>query len=106
MARVHASGASLAIAAPCDLLFLATEVNEWAWCASVLEGEPSRWQGLEQALQAAALADVLDPETLLPPVLEESAAMARFEQLAAREIRTDLRALLAERARARSAVRA
>ncbi len=94
--RVHASGASLAIAAPCDLLFLATEVNEWAWCASVLERDPTDWRGLEGALREAALADAPDPEAFLPPVLEESAAMARFEQLAEREMRPDLRALLAE----------
>jgi len=30
VARVHASGASLALAAPLDQLFTATEVNEWA----------------------------------------------------------------------------
>ena len=98
VARVHASGASLAIAAPCDLLYLATEVNEWAWCATVLERDPARWGGLEEALYAAALADALDPEAVLPPVLEESAAMTRFEQLQKREIRPALRVLLRERA--------
>ncbi len=30
--RRHASGASLALVAPLDQLFSATEVNEWAWC--------------------------------------------------------------------------
>ncbi len=34
--RAHAKGASLAIAAPTDQLFTATEVNEWAWEAAVL----------------------------------------------------------------------
>lgn len=33
--RVHRSGASLAFAAPADQLYTATEINEWAWCASV-----------------------------------------------------------------------
>lgn len=33
--RVHASGTSLAFVAPPDQLYTATEVNEWAWCASV-----------------------------------------------------------------------
>lgn len=33
--RVHASGASLALSAPVDQLFSATEVNEWAWLASI-----------------------------------------------------------------------
>src|SRR4029077_6624914 len=37
IARRHASGASLAIAAPSDQLFLATEVNEWALCAALVE---------------------------------------------------------------------
>ncbi|MEO8011565.1 MAG: Mur ligase family protein, partial [Dokdonella sp.] len=31
VARVHASGASLALAAPVDQLFTATEINEFAW---------------------------------------------------------------------------
>jgi len=34
VARPHASGASLAFAAPLDQLFCATEVNEWAWCCA------------------------------------------------------------------------
>lgn len=33
--RVHLSGASLAFVAPADQLYTATEINEWAWCASV-----------------------------------------------------------------------
>ena len=33
--RVHASGTSLAFVAPADQLYTATEINEWAWCASV-----------------------------------------------------------------------
>lgn len=32
VARRHASGVSLALVAPLDQLFSATEVNEWAWC--------------------------------------------------------------------------
>lgn len=35
VARVHASGASLAFAAPLDRLYAATEINEWAWLASL-----------------------------------------------------------------------
>ncbi len=37
VARLHASGASLAFSAPVDQLFCATEVNEWAWLASLGE---------------------------------------------------------------------
>lgn len=33
--RVHATGASLTFVAAADQLYTATEVNEWAWCASV-----------------------------------------------------------------------
>lgn len=33
--RVHRSGTSLAFVAPIDQLYTATEINEWAWCASV-----------------------------------------------------------------------
>jgi hypothetical protein len=35
VARRHSVGASLAIAAPLDQLFTATEVNEWALCAAL-----------------------------------------------------------------------
>ena len=43
--REHASGASLAFAAPADRLYTATEVNEWAWLATLAQagmptGEP------------------------------------------------------------------
>ncbi len=34
VARRHASGVSLALVAPLDQLFSATEVNEWAWCCA------------------------------------------------------------------------
>jgi len=93
--RVHANGASLAIAAPCDLLFLATEVNEWAWCASLQQRDPLRWHGLEAGLLAAALENAADPGTVIAPVLDETAAMSRFHQLREREINPALRLLLA-----------
>jgi len=38
--RRHAGGVLLAITAPLDLLLLATEVNEWALCASLVERDP------------------------------------------------------------------
>jgi len=95
VARTHASGASLALAAPVDALYTATEVNEWALCAALLEQDGARWRGLEEQLVAAALEDAADVEDFIPPVLEERAALARFERLAAREARPVLRALLA-----------
>ena len=100
VARLHARGVSLALAAPCDQLFVATEVNEWALCASVRERDPAHWSGLETALHAAALEDAADPATVIPPVLDDSAALARLELLARREARPMVVALLAA-ARAR-----
>jgi len=102
-ARRHAGGVLLSIAAPIDQLFLATEVNEWALCASLQERDPACGPALEAALLAAALenapggAAAADPAAAIDaPVLEEAAAFARFARLAAREARPALRALLAE----------
>jgi cyanophycin synthetase len=95
--RRHATGASLAISAPCDQLFLATEVNEWALCAAVVERDPVRWSNLEQALVAAAMTaaeNTANPTADLQPVIEESAALERFERLAALEANPELQALL------------
>ena len=95
VARRHASGASLAIAAPCDQLFLATEVNEWALCAALVERDPVRWARLEEALVVqAADAQAPDEKLHLKPAIDESAAFARFERLAALETQPKLRALL------------
>ena len=70
--RRHAGGVLLAISAPSDQLFLATEINEWAVCATLAESDPTRRSLLEQALAEA------DPEALPVPVIEESAAFARI----------------------------
>lgn len=95
--RPHATGASLAISAPFDQLFLATEINEWALCAALVQKDPHRWMGLQDLLVAQAL-EAADGEAPPPPdlqpVIDESAAFARFERLAAREARPALRALL------------
>jgi len=96
-ARRHAGGASLAIAAPDDQLFLATEVNEWALCATLVERDPARCSALEEALVAEALrsaADAQSPAAAMWPVLEEAPAFARFERLAALESQPRLRKLL------------
>jgi len=87
-------GASLAISAPCDQLFVATEVNEWALCSALLERDPVRWRGLEQLLVQTALEDADDRHSVVPPVLEESAAFARLERLAAAERRPALPPLI------------
>jgi cyanophycin synthetase len=94
--RRHANGVLLAISAPADQLWLATEVNEWALCAALTEGDPSARNALEAALLAAA-ADAKDgvPPAELAPVIDEAAAFARFQRLASLEAQPALRALLA-----------
>lgn len=94
VARLHANGASLALAAPCDQLFTATEVNEWALCAALFERDPYHWAALQDALAVAAAEAEAGPASAVRPVLDEAAAMARFEQLADLEARPELRALL------------
>ena len=95
MARAHATGVSLALAAPCDQLFVATEINEWALCATLAARDPACTVAFEAALLAEVLEDAADPATVIPPVLEESQALARFATLAAREAQPRLMALLA-----------
>jgi cyanophycin synthetase len=95
--RVHADGVLLAISAPGDQLLLATEVNEWALCSALLERDPKRWAGLHDALIAAALDsadDGTNPAVEFAPVIEESAALARFQRLAALEAVPGMLALL------------
>ncbi|HEX9208482.1 MAG TPA: Mur ligase family protein [Steroidobacteraceae bacterium] len=92
--RRHATGASLALQAPVDQLFTATELNEWALCAALHERDPARWAHVMQALLEDYLADASDPADVIPPVLEEQAALARLAARAARERRTDIVALI------------
>jgi cyanophycin synthetase len=95
--RRHAAGASLAITAPYDQLFTATEVNEWAVSAALVERDPKRWSGLEALLVAQALEAAENsgaPASAIAPVIEEAAANARFAHLAALESLPRLSALL------------
>jgi cyanophycin synthetase len=97
VARRHAGGVLLAISAPADQLLLATEVNEWALCAALAERDPKRWTGLQDALVAAATDDANPAAELAPgllPVIEESAALARFGQLSSIEAAPKMRALI------------
>lgn len=94
VARLHRGGASLALQAPVDQLFTATELNEWALCATVHERDPVRWAQVAQALLEDYLADAADPADVLPPVLEEQAALARLAVRAASERRPDIVALV------------
>jgi cyanophycin synthetase len=87
----------VAIGAPSHQLLLATEVNEWALCAALVERDPERWAGLNDALIATALDsadDGTNPAVECAPVIEETAALARFEQLAALEAVPGMLALL------------
>ena len=94
MARRHASGASLALQAPIDQLFTATELNEWALCATLHERDPARWANVTDALLEDYLEDAADPAEVIPPVLEESAALDRLARRAASERRPDIVALI------------
>jgi UDP-N-acetylmuramyl tripeptide synthase len=95
IARPHLGGVLLAIGAPGDQLLLATEINEWALCAALIDRDPVRWNFLQNALLAAADAE---NDSIAPgdsaPVIEEKAAMARFRQLGAAQARPAIQALL------------
>ena len=94
VARRHAAGASLALQAPIDQLFTATELNEWALCATVFERDPVRWANVTDDLLADYLEDASDPADVIPPVLEETAALARLAERAASERRPDVVTLI------------
>jgi cyanophycin synthetase len=100
MARRHAKGTSLAIAAPLDQLFTATEVNEWALCAALVAANPAAWSHLGRALvdaahEAATHAPMPAGFAAVPPVIEEQAALARFAKLSSIEGAPRLRDLIA-----------
>jgi UDP-N-acetylmuramyl tripeptide synthase len=95
--RRHANGVLLAISAPSDQLWLATEINEWALCAALAERDPSTRDALGAALVAAAAdsEDGVPAPADLAPIIEEAGAFARFQKLASLEKQPALRALLA-----------
>ena len=96
-ARPHAGGVLLAISAPQDQLLLATEINEWALCAALVERDPRRWAGLQAALVAAANEGAEPgaiPAAPFGPVIEENAALQRFAQLSRLEAAPKMRSLL------------
>jgi cyanophycin synthetase len=100
VARRHATGTSLALAAPLDQLYTATEVNEWAFAAALMASDPDRWKHLEDALVVAAR-DAAENSPMPAafgtalPVMEENAALARFQTLSDIETAPRLRALIA-----------
>ena len=83
VARPHAGGVQLAITAPYDQLFLATEINEWALCAALLAADPDRWSGLEAALRTEAVDNAVEgsPAAGLAPVMDEAEALERFADI-------------------------
>ena len=94
VSRRHAKGMSLALVAPLDQLFTATEVNEWALCAALHDRDPAHWGALRETLLAAAIESASIAADALPPEIDEAPALMRLERLAAAEARPDLRALL------------
>jgi len=94
VARVHTGGMSLAIAAPFDQLFTATEVNEWALCAALHDRDPMHWCGLRDALRGAAEQSGNTPASPFPAEIDAPAALARLALIARAESRADLRALV------------
>ncbi|MCM2309864.1 MAG: Mur ligase family protein [Steroidobacteraceae bacterium] len=94
MARFHARGMSLAIAAPVDQLYAATEVNEWALCAALHDRDPMHWCGLRDALRSAAQQSDPTPATPYPAEIDVSAALARLTSIATAEARPGLRELV------------
>jgi cyanophycin synthetase len=98
--RTHASGTALALAAPVDQLFTATEINEWALCAALIEADPVRWNHLEGALieaarEAATHVPMSVAFAVAPPALAEPAAFNRFTALSKIESAPRLRNLVA-----------
>lgn len=94
--RRHASGVSLALSAPVDQLFLATEVNEWAFCASLAEREPQLIATLEAALRAQAVEAAPEgtpAQSIIAPVIDEAKALQRFDRLSRSEANPTLRAV-------------
>jgi cyanophycin synthetase len=95
--RPHASGASLALAAPWDQLFTATEVAEWSLIAALAERDPHWWA----RVHAAALASAAEtPDAPVPePIADWPSALLRLQRLAREEARPALIALLDAAAR-------
>ena len=88
------AGASLAIAAPCDQLFLATEVNEWALVRDACrQRDPARTGARFEAalLRGGAGGRGRSRRGHRRRCWRSRAALARFARLAAREARPALR---------------
>ena len=74
-ARAHRDGALLAISAPMDALYAATEVNEWAWAAALRVLEGGRAPSLDDAVEQ--LAPIIRDERNPALIALQDAAAAR-----------------------------
>lgn len=107
--RHHARGVTLSLAAPVDQLLTATDVNEWALCASFAEREPARWRAM---LEAQSTPPDVDAAPASEPSIvdcyldrgrgsafehgqfDDAVALAHLRDRAAREASPALRALV------------
>ena len=78
-AQAHATGATLAFAAPLDQLFAATDVNEWAWLASAADAHADSGYA---PFHAPAYAAAWDNELAMTTLRALAASEARPELLA------------------------
>ena len=85
VATAHGGVLALAVAAPADQLQTAAEANQWALCAALHERDPMHWCGLRDALRTRAEASGPGACLHWPAELDEGAALARLERLAAHE---------------------
>lgn len=96
--REHASGTQFVLAAPPDQLFTATELNEWALCASLVALGRAGAADLEEALAHAMQVNgtALSEGIGIAPRLERTAAFARLKAFSQRERNPALLTVLAE----------
>lgn len=96
--REHASGTQFALTAPPDQLFTATELNEWALCASLVALGRAEAGELEDALAHAMEVNgtPLSEGLGIAPRLERAAAFARLQAFSQRERNPALLTVLAE----------
>lgn len=92
VARAHASGATLVLAAPWDGLLTATEVAEWCLVAALAQRDRHWWARVHAAQLALAQAEqgVEPPE----PIADFESALRRLRRLALEEARPGLLRLL------------
>lgn len=83
--RAHASGASLAFAAPMDQLYVATEVNEWAWYDALGLRVPTAGAGDEGEEAVPPHVATFPRDTALAMLQERAAAEANPALIALRQ---------------------